>query len=121
MIAAEVVRHTTFNEARLKEATQRGFLDATVLAEYLVGKGIPFREAHQHVGRLVTTAEQKVCELADLSLGEFQKVCSKVESDVFDYLGASNVVARYQSEGNAGPESTACQIEFWKKQLAPAP
>jgi len=120
-IAAEVVRHTTFNVARLQEATQRGFLDATVLAEYLVGKGVPFREAHQHVGRLVTFAEQKACELADLSLDEFQQVCGKIERDVFDYLGASNVVARYQSEGNAGPESTARQIAFWKKQLASAP
>jgi argininosuccinate lyase len=120
-IAAEVVRHTTFNVARLKEATQCGFLDATVLAEYLVGKGVPFREAHQHVGRLVTFAEQKACELADLSLDEFQQVCGKTERDVFDYLGAPHVVARYRSEGNAGPESTARQIAFWKRQLASTP
>jgi len=120
-IAAEVVRHTTFNVARLEEATKRGFLDATALAEYLVGKGVPFREAHQHVGRLVTSAEQRACELAELSLDEFQEVCGKIECDVFDYLGAPNVVARYRSEGNAGLESTTRQIEFWKKQLASAP
>jgi len=116
-IVAEVVRNTSFNTQRLEEATQRGFLDATVLAEYLVGKSVPFREAHQHVGKLVTFAEQKTSELSDLSLDEFRKVCDKIDRDVYDYLGASNVVTRYRSEGNAGPESTARQIAYWKAQI----
>ena len=116
-IAAAVVRNTTFNVDRLLAATERGFLDATVLAEYLVGKGVPFREAHQHVGRLVALAEKSDRELADLRLEEFSKVCKRIDKDVFDYLGATNVVNRYRSEGNAGPESTKRQIRYWRKQL----
>lgn len=117
-IAAAVVRNTTFNVERLAEATERGFLDATVLAEYLVGRGVPFREAHQHVGRLVALAEADGHELADLPLDAFRAVCPKIDEDVRDYLGARNVIARYRSEGSAGPASTAAQIAFWKEQLA---
>lgn len=117
-ITAEVVRNTTFNTDRLAAATARGFLDATNLAEYLVGKGVPFREAHQHVGKLVALAEKGDRELADLSLEEFHGVSDHIADDVYGYLGAANVVARYRSEGNAGPASAAAQIAFWKKQWA---
>ena len=116
-IAAAVVRNTRFNTDRLAAATQHGYLDATVLAEYLVSKGVPFREAHQHVGRLVAFAEKDNRELGELKLPEFRKVCRKIGKDVYDYLGAANVVKRYQSEGNAGPASTARQIKFWRKEL----
>ncbi|NLX21682.1 MAG: argininosuccinate lyase [Phycisphaerae bacterium] len=117
-IMAEVVRHTAFNVDRLCEATCRGFLDATVLAEYLVGKGVPFRLAHQYVGRLVAGAEKQNRELADLPLDEFRVVCDRIGPDVYGYLGSANVVKRYRSEGSAGPASVARQIRFWKKRTA---
>ena len=118
-ILAEVVRQTTFDVDRLARATRRGFLDATCLAEYLVGKGIPFRQAHQHVGRLVAQGEKAGKELGELPLEVFRAECAKVGRDVYDYLGAGNVVARYRSEGNAGPKSAAGQIRFWRARLAP--
>ncbi|GMU19943.1 MAG: argininosuccinate lyase [Phycisphaerae bacterium] len=116
-IAAAVVSHTKFNPERLLAATQRGYMDATILAEYLVGKGVPFREAHQHVGRLVAQGEQAGRELAELSLDEFRAVCDRIEQDVYDYLGPQNVVHRYRSEGNAGPASTREQIRYWRESL----
>ena len=118
-IVAEVVNQTTFDRARLEEATGRGFLDATVLAEYLVGRKVPFREAHQCVGRLVAQAEREGCELADLSLEVFQEACARIGKDVYDYLGAGNVIRRYCSAGNAGPESSAIQIRHWRKKIGP--
>jgi len=120
-IVAEVVAHTTFDADRLEEATRRGFLDATVLAEYLVGKKVPFREAHQCVGRLVARAERQGCELVDLPLEVFQEASSRIGPDVYDYLGAGNVVRRYCSAGNAGPESAADQIRHWRRKLGPRP
>jgi argininosuccinate lyase len=117
-ITAAVVRNTRFNVKRLREATQRGFLDATILAEYLAGKGVPFRQAHQVVGKLVAQCEKADCELADLPLEKHQKICKSIEKDVYKYLGADNVVARYRSDGNAGAKSAAKQIRFWKKELA---
>lgn len=116
-IAAAVVRNTRFNADRLAEATQRGFLDATILAEYLVAKGVPFRQAHHHVGRLVALCEQGAHELAGLSLDELKAECPQIQQDVYTYLGARNVVIRYRSEGNAGAESTARQIRWWRKHL----
>jgi argininosuccinate lyase len=116
-IAAAVVRHTTFNVERLAAATHGGFMDATILAEYLVGKGVPFRQAHQHVGRLVALCEKSSKQLSDLSVEELRSESDRIDKDVFSYLGAENVVRRYRSEGNAGPDSARKQIEFWKKQL----
>src|SRR4029077_13495786 len=104
-IAAAVVRHTTFNVERLLAATRGGFIDATILAEYLVGKGVPFREAHQHVGRLVALCEKSGGQLADLTVEQMRGECDRIEPDVFEYLGPEKVVKRYRSEGNAGPES----------------
>jgi argininosuccinate lyase len=117
-ICAAVVSNTTFNTHRLLAATEHGFMDATILAEYLVGKGVPFREAHQHVGRLVAQCEKENRELSNMPIDAFKAVCDKIESDVFNYLGANNVVARYVSEGNAGPKSAEQQIKFWKNELA---
>jgi len=117
-IVAEVVRHSTFDVPRLAEAARRGFLDATCLAEYLVGRGVPFRQAHQHVGRLVALAEKQNKELTDLPLAIFRAECARIGREVYKYLGAANVVARYRSEGNAGPKSALKQIKFWRKQLA---
>jgi argininosuccinate lyase len=117
-VVAAVVRNTKFNKQPLLAATSKGFLDATVLAEYLADKGVAFRRAHQCVGKLVAKCEKADQELADLSLAEFQKVCDKVGKDVYNYLGAENVVKRYKSAGNAGPKSVAQQIQFWKKRLS---
>ncbi len=118
-IAAAVVRNTTFNVDHLRVATQFGFLDATVLAEYLVGKQVPFRQAHQIVGRLVAQCEKAGCELRNLGIEAFQEACDRIGPDVYDYLGADQVVARYRSEGSCGPEWTRRQIAFWKSQSQP--
>jgi len=116
-VTAAVVRNTEFNTKRLLAAAKEGFLDATVLAEYLVGKGVPFRRAHQYVGKLVAGCEKGRKELNELSIREFQKVCDLIDKDVYKYLGAENVVRRYRSAGNAGPKSVARQVDFWKKRL----
>jgi argininosuccinate lyase len=117
-IAATVARNTSFAVEHLRVATQFGFLDATVLAEYLVGKQVPFRQAHQIVGRLVAQCEKAGCELRDLPLEDLQAACDQIAPDVYDYLGADNVVARYRSEGSGGPARTLEQIAYWKTELA---
>jgi argininosuccinate lyase len=120
-IAAAVVRNTIFNLETTRVAAQFGFLDATVLAEYLVGKGVPFRQAHQIVGRLVAQCEQAGGELRDLKLEVFQEACDRIGEDVYQCLGADQVVARYASEGSGGPTWTRKQVEFWKQELGRNP
>ncbi len=119
-ITAAVIRNTTFNVGTLLAATDKGFMDATILAEYLVGKGIPFRQAHHHVGTLVAYAEKDGRELSGLTLDEFTRVCDRIGQDVYEYLGPANVVERYRSAGNAGPESVREQVRFWERKLAKA-
>ncbi len=117
-IATAVVSHTTFRTREITAGLAGGFLDATALAEYLVGKGIPFRKAHGVVGALVAQCEKEGKQLAQLSLEEFRAHSAAVEADVYEYLGAANVVRRYASAGAAGPTQARQQINFWREHLA---
>ncbi len=117
-IAAAVVAHATFRTREIFAGLDSGFLDATALAEYLVKKGMPFRQAHGVVGALVAACEKQGKQLGQLSLEEFQECSSLIEGDVYDYLGAVNVVRRYASAGAAGPEQARQQLAFWKEHLA---
>ena len=117
-MAAAVVSHTEFNTKKISAGLDEGFLDATGLAEYLVQKGVAFREAHGVVGLLVAYCEKKSKKLSELKLDEFKKYSASVGKDVYQYLGAKNVVEKYVTEGAGGPEQAKEQIEFWKKRLA---
>ena len=117
-MARAVVSHTTFDTNRIASGLDEGFLDATSLAEYLVRKGITFREAHGIVGRLVAQCEKQGKKLADLRLNDFKKHSPVIKADVYKSLGAANVVAKYVTAGSAGPKQAKEQIGYWKKQLA---
>jgi argininosuccinate lyase len=117
-MACAVVSHTTFNTNRIATGLDEGFLDATALAEYLVRKGIPFREAHGIVGCIVAYCEQRGMKLANLELSDLKKYSPAIEADVYKSLGAANVVTRYITEGSAGPKQAGEQITYWQKQLA---
>jgi argininosuccinate lyase len=117
-IAAAVVAHTTFRTKEILAGLDSGFLDATSLAEYLVKKGMPFRKAHGVVGTLVAACEKQGKQLGQLSLDEFKECSPIIDTDVYDCLGAANVVRRYASAGAAGPEQAEQQLAFWRKHLA---
>jgi argininosuccinate lyase len=117
-MACAVVSHTAFNTSRIASGLDEGFLDATALAEYLVCKGIPFRQAHGIVGCIVAYCEQRGMKLANLELSDLKKYSQAIEADVYKSLGAANVVARYATEGAAGPKQAKEQIGYWRKQLA---
>jgi argininosuccinate lyase len=116
-IACAVVSHTTFDTKRINAGLDEGFLDATVLVEYLVGKGVAFRQAHGVVGSLVAHCEKQNKTLGELALEEFQKYSASIKSDVFENLGAARAVDRYATEGAAGRKQAKEQIEYWTKQL----
>ena len=116
-VACAIVSHTKFNTKRISDGLDEGFLDATALAEYLVGKGVAFREAHGIVGSLVADCEKQQKKLAELALDEFQKYSNLIEPDVYENLGAVNVAGKYVTEGSAGPKQAKEQIEYWNRQL----
>lgn len=104
-MAARIVATTRFNEERIKQGLDRGFLDATSLAEYLVTRGVPFRTSHQMVGRLVHACRQRGRhKLEQLSVAEMNEIAGTelIADDVYAWLGPENVVRRYRTAGHAG-------------------
>ncbi|HZN64369.1 MAG TPA: lyase family protein, partial [Tepidisphaeraceae bacterium] len=124
-MAAAIVSSTNFVPENIEPTLERGFLDATSLAEYFVTKGIPFRTAHQIVGTLVARCEREgKAALAQLPLEVFQEAVKAhapasagIGRDLYDALGARNVVNRYRSAGAAGGEPFKQQLAEWKKRL----
>ena len=116
-VACAIASHTKFDTVKISNGIEEGFLDATALADYLVGKGVAFREAHGVVGSLVADCEKQNKKLAELGLEELQKHSAAIEADVYDNLGAANVANKYITEGAAGPKQARRQIEYWNKQL----
>jgi len=117
VVAAGLAGRTKLNKARIAEGLDDGYLDATSLAEYLTGKGLPFRKAHQAVGRLVAEAATSGRKLADLALNELRKVSPRIGKDVYEHLGAANVVKRYAPDGAGGVKQLRKQLAFWDRKL----
>ena len=116
-VAAGVAGTTKFNERRIAEGLDAGFLDATALAEYVAARGVPFREAHGMVGRLVARAEADGKALAELPLETLREACGRIDRDVYAHLGAANVVKRYAPDGAGGAKQVRKQLAFWKRKL----
>ena len=117
-MAEAIVSHTAFNTDKIAASLDKGFLDATAMAEYLVKKGIPFRQAHGIVGSLVAQCEKEGKEkLADLTLEQFRTACDKIDKDVYETLNPKGVCATYKTDGSGGIESAKLQIAYWQKRL----
>ena len=117
-VAERIVATTTFRADRLAEGLDAGHLDATALAEYLVNKGVPFRTAHQVVGALVGRLGAEVRSLAELPLQTLREASDRFGPDVYDFVGAANVVKHYAPEGASGAKQLRKQLAFWRKRLA---
>ena len=117
-VVCAIVSHIKFNTKKISAGLEEGFLDATALAEYLVGKGLAFRKAHGIAGSLVAYCEEQGKKLAELGLDEFKKHSPAIEADVYESIGAAKVVSKYVTEGAAGTKQAKEQIAYWQKQLA---
>jgi len=117
LVAAGVVATTKLNDKRIAENIDAGFLDATAMAEYLVNRGVPFRQAHQVVGRLVVRAEREGKTLSQLPAAMLREASSRFDADVYKYLGPSNVVKRYAPDGAGGAKQLRKQLAMWKRKL----
>ncbi len=113
-----IVSNMEFKVKGIAKRLEGGFLDATCLAEYLVKKGVPFREAHGVVGGLVAECEESGRSLGEVTLEEFTIACEAIGADVYENLGAGNVVRQYASAGAGGTEQVVEQIGDWKGRLS---
>ncbi|WP_026858147.1 argininosuccinate lyase [Jeotgalicoccus psychrophilus] len=107
----------TINEKVLEEAVTEDFSNATELADYLVSKGIPFRDSHEVVGKLVFECIQNGIYLKDMELDEFKAASDVIEEDIYDILSPKVVVNRRISYGSTGTESVKQQLEVAKNHL----
>jgi argininosuccinate lyase len=113
-----MVRDMSANVPSLEAAAASGFSTATDLADWLVrALDMPFREAHHVTGSLVKLAEDKGCDLPDLSLADMQSVHGKITEAVFDVLGVHNSVASRVSYGGTAPERVREQVARWREIL----
>ena len=109
-LMAGMLSELRFNKQRMAMVMRSGFLNATELADYLVGKGVPFREAHHITGAAVALAEDKGKALEDLSLDEFRSVSELITEDVYTVLAYETAVARRKTQGGTGPDSVRAQL-----------
>jgi argininosuccinate lyase len=105
------------NPDRMRAAAGGGFSTATDLADWLVREaGLPFREAQHVTGRLVRLAEEKGCDLPDLSLAEMRAVDKRLAKGVFDVLGIDNSVRSRRSHGGTAPDNVARAAKAARKR-----
>lgn len=112
-----LLANLTIRPERLRAALTGGFLTATDLADYLAAKGVPFRTAHEMVGRTVRHAETHQKELWELSLEEIREFAPQAEPDLFDWLKIENSVARRTSPGGTAPTRVAEALARVEKEL----
>jgi len=118
-IMARMMEEIKFNARAMNRALKEGFLNATELADYLVGKGIPFRQAHHITGNIVAYAEKKGVGLEDLTIQEFKQFSEEIEDDVYMALDFKQAVGRRETPGGTGPQSVERQIKWardWIRQ-----
>jgi argininosuccinate lyase len=106
-----------FDRERLETAVSRGHLAATDLADYLVRKGITFREAHEIVGKMVRSVIDKDKELRDLTLEEMKGFTRQIGEDVYAWLDPMKSPGRRNSPGGTGPERVRIEIASAKREL----
>jgi argininosuccinate lyase len=116
-VFAAMLPELTINTGRMESAADDPNLLATDLAEYLVKKGMPFREAHEAVGKLVTRATAARVALNNVTLLEMQEISKLFEDDVLKVFDVRGSLAKRTAIGAPSPENVAAQIARWKSLL----
>lgn len=116
-VLSRLLKEVSFNEEKMRKAAEEGYLVATDLADYLVGKGMTFRKAHETVGKMVLFAMDQKKELGQLNLEEMKKFERKIEKDVYDWLEPALSIKRRNLPGGTGPEAVKRSLQKAKKEL----
>jgi len=114
---ADMMPHIKSKKDKMHQAARRGFATATDLADYLVRKGMPFRDAHEVVGQAVKLGLDSNRDLADLTLMELKQFSDLIEQDVFDILTLEGSVAARKHIGGTAPETVRAAIKTARAEL----
>lgn len=116
-VTRTVLANIRLNETRMSAAASQGYLNATELADYLARKGMPFREAHDTVGRAVMLAIDRGVELNDLPLNDLRSFSVLIEQDVFAALSLARTLATKAQSGGTAPERVAEELVSARTRL----
>lgn len=116
-IFARMFATITFDRERFTEELSNDFLLATELADYLVRKGMPFREAHGVVGAIVADCQEKSKTLPDLTISEYKKYSKLFGPDVSDALDLRTSLTRKASAGSTSPKEVGKALKVWRRKL----
>lgn len=117
-IYTDMLSGITVNQDVMRQAAMRGYATATDLADYLVKKGLPFRDAHEIVAQAVRFAENKSCDLSDLSLSELKQFSSIIEQDIFSLLTLEGSMNSRNHPGGTAPAQVRAAIMQARKELS---
>lgn len=116
-IMANMLLSLTVDQDNMLRATELGYLAATDLADYLVKKDIPFRDAHHLIAQLVGIADKEGKTLAELPLEVYREISHSFEADLFEVIDMKNIVNAKKSFGGPAPTEVKRQITWVKQQL----
>ncbi len=116
-VLPEMLKNITFRRERLENSSDAAFSTATDIAEYLVGKGLPFRTAHEITGRIVRFCIDNGRTLHDLDIAAYRSFSRHIEEDVFDVISAAASVNAKKSYGGTSPAAVRAQIKKFRKQI----
>jgi argininosuccinate lyase len=116
-VFSEMLKAVTVHKDAMRRAAEDGFITATDLADYLVKKGMPFRQAHEVVGKAVLRAQELACGLAALPLSEYENFSPLIKKDVYDALSLEASVGRRVSYGGTAPANLKKRLHTLKKML----
>ncbi len=119
-IFSRLVKTLSIRTDRAKELLKDESLYATDLADYLVGKGLAFKKAHEVVGQIVSFAEEKKVAISKMGLDLLRQFESKIEGDVYDLFNPEHSVRLKRTQGSTHPAEIKKQIGFWKNKLKKA-
>jgi argininosuccinate lyase len=120
-VFAEMIAQMTVNAARMRAAAARGFSTATDVADYLVRKGLPFRQAHEVVGKTVRYCVESGKDLPELTLEEFRQFSKKIEADIFAAVTLEASVNARQATGGTARAAVEQEIARARQPLEQKP
>lgn len=115
--ATGMISTMSVNAQNMLDAAKTGYMEATDIADYLTKKGMPFREAHEVVGKLVLQCEKQGCALSDLSVEDFQSASNLFDEDVAEALDLSAIVNARQTYGSTSQQSVQAQLDAASSQI----
>jgi argininosuccinate lyase len=117
-IFADMIAQMSIRADNMLQAAARGFSTATDVADYVVRKGVPFRDAHEIVGKTVRYCIETGKDIPELSLEEFRSFCSRINEDIYDFVTLEASVNARRATGGTAREAVQREIERARRERA---